>query len=229
MQYFLLPERDALPPGRPPRAVAPRADRRPHTRGVHDHVFATRTGQRTHRLVPAEEPRVLLKVTARGGLPADGAGPALPRRVLCRRWSSGGSTCPGPPSRVDGPRTQRGAGSNDHYSQQARTTALGTEVTTMDVGIQNLFSDLRLAGHHRREAWPRGTHLARLAADLGFDCPVVRRTSLQRLFVLPRQHPADDAIAGRRVRNVGIGTAAVILPWHDPLRVAEQAACSTTQ
>src|SRR3546814_3983344 len=53
--------------------------------------------------------------------------------------------------------------------------------------------------------------------------PLVGRAPLQRLFVRTRQHPTDDLSSGA-VPPHRRGTAAVILPWHDPLRVAENAA-----
>jgi alkanesulfonate monooxygenase SsuD/methylene tetrahydromethanopterin reductase-like flavin-dependent oxidoreductase (luciferase family) len=71
------------------------------------------------------------------------------------------------------------------------------------------------------QVWDEELRLARLAADLGFDvlwsvehhfndysfCP----DNLQLMSYLAAACP-----------DVGLGTAAVILPWHDPLRVAEQ-------
>jgi alkanesulfonate monooxygenase SsuD/methylene tetrahydromethanopterin reductase-like flavin-dependent oxidoreductase (luciferase family) len=70
--------------------------------------------------------------------------------------------------------------------------------------------------------WDEEIRLGRLAAGLGFDvlwsaehhffdysfCP----DNLQLMTYLAAACP-----------NVGLGTAAVIVPWHDPLRVAEQA------
>ena len=71
------------------------------------------------------------------------------------------------------------------------------------------------------QVWDEELRLARLAADLGFDvlwsvehhfndysfCP----DNLQLMSYLAAACP-----------DVDLGTAAVILPWHDPLRVAEQ-------
>jgi len=45
-----------------------------------------------------------------------------------------------------------------------------------------------------------------------------------RLFLLPRQSAADEPILAALCPNVGLGTAAVIVPWQRPARVAEQAA-----
>jgi alkanesulfonate monooxygenase SsuD/methylene tetrahydromethanopterin reductase-like flavin-dependent oxidoreductase (luciferase family) len=92
----------------------------------------------------------------------------------------------------------------------------------MDVGLMMLFSSYGWDGMADDQVWKEDLRLARLAADLGFDvlwsaehhffdysfCP----DNLQLMTWLAAQCP-----------NVGLGTAAVILPWHDPLRVAEQA------
>src|SRR3954466_9741717 len=93
----------------------------------------------------------------------------------------------------------------------------------MDVGLQMVFASYGWSNVSDQQVWDEELRLARLAADLGFDvlwsvehhfndysfCP----DNLQLMTHLAAVCP-----------NVGIGTAAVILPWHDPLRVAEQAA-----
>src|SRR5712691_10716739 len=71
--------------------------------------------------------------------------------------------------------------------------------------------------------WDEASRLARLAADLGFDC----------LWSADR-HCNDYSFVSDNLQlmtyltalcpGVDLGTAAVIVPWHDPLRVAEQAA-----
>ena len=72
------------------------------------------------------------------------------------------------------------------------------------------------------QVWDEEISLARVAADSGFDvlwavehhfndysfCP----DNLQLMAYLAAVCP-----------NIDLGTAAVILPWHDPLRVAERA------
>jgi alkanesulfonate monooxygenase SsuD/methylene tetrahydromethanopterin reductase-like flavin-dependent oxidoreductase (luciferase family) len=92
----------------------------------------------------------------------------------------------------------------------------------MDVGLQMIFASYGWSNVSDEQTWDEELHLARLAADLGFDvlwsvehhfndysfCP----DNLQLMSYLAAQCP-----------DVGLGTAAVILPWHDPLRVAEQA------
>jgi alkanesulfonate monooxygenase SsuD/methylene tetrahydromethanopterin reductase-like flavin-dependent oxidoreductase (luciferase family) len=91
----------------------------------------------------------------------------------------------------------------------------------MDVGLQMVFASYGWTGVSDEEVWDEELRLARLAADLGFDalwsvehhfndysfCP----DNLQLMSYLAAECP-----------DVGLGTAAVILPWHDPLRVAEQ-------
>ncbi|HWN04403.1 MAG TPA: LLM class flavin-dependent oxidoreductase [Candidatus Dormibacteraeota bacterium] len=92
----------------------------------------------------------------------------------------------------------------------------------MDVGLQMIFASYGWNDVSDEQAWDEELRLARLAADLGFDvlwsvehhgndysfCP----DNLQLMSYLAAECP-----------EVGLGTAAVILPWHDPLRVAEQA------
>jgi alkanesulfonate monooxygenase SsuD/methylene tetrahydromethanopterin reductase-like flavin-dependent oxidoreductase (luciferase family) len=98
---------------------------------------------------------------------------------------------------------------------------LPTQEAAMDVGLQMVFSSYGWSDVSDQQVWDEEPRLARLAADLGFDvlwsvehhfndysfCP----DNLQLMT-----HLADVC------PTVGIGTAAVILPWHDPLRVAEQ-------
>ena len=91
----------------------------------------------------------------------------------------------------------------------------------MDVGLQMVFSSYGWSNVSDAQVWDEELRLARLAADLGFDvlwsvehhfndysfCP----DNLQLMSYLAAVCP-----------DVDLGTAAVILPWHDPLRVAEQ-------
>lgn len=91
----------------------------------------------------------------------------------------------------------------------------------MEVGLQMVFSSYGWKDVSDGQVWDEELRLARLAAELGFDvlwsvehhfndysfCP----DNLQLMSYLSAVCPAID-----------LGTAAVILPWHDPLRVAEQ-------
>jgi alkanesulfonate monooxygenase SsuD/methylene tetrahydromethanopterin reductase-like flavin-dependent oxidoreductase (luciferase family) len=92
----------------------------------------------------------------------------------------------------------------------------------MDVGIQMVLATYGWQGMSDDQAWDEEIRLARLADELGFDalwavehhfndysfCP----DNLQLMAYLAAVCP-----------NIDLGTAAVILPWNDPLRVAEKA------
>jgi alkanesulfonate monooxygenase SsuD/methylene tetrahydromethanopterin reductase-like flavin-dependent oxidoreductase (luciferase family) len=92
----------------------------------------------------------------------------------------------------------------------------------MDVGMMMVFASYGWENTGDDQVWDEEVRLARLAAGSGFDalwsaehhffdysfCP----DNLQLMTYLAALCP-----------NVDLGTAAVILPWHDPLRVAEQA------
>jgi alkanesulfonate monooxygenase SsuD/methylene tetrahydromethanopterin reductase-like flavin-dependent oxidoreductase (luciferase family) len=92
----------------------------------------------------------------------------------------------------------------------------------MDVGLQLGFTGYGWKNITDEQVWDEDIQLARLAADSGFDvlwavehhfndysfCP----DNLQLLTYLAAVCP-----------NIDLGTAAVILPWNDPLRVAERA------
>src|SRR5271166_983808 len=92
----------------------------------------------------------------------------------------------------------------------------------MDVGMMMVFASYGWENIGDDQVWDEEIRLARLAADSGFDvlwsaehhffdysfCP----DNLQLMTYLAALCP-----------NVALGTAAVILPWHDPPRVAEQA------
>jgi alkanesulfonate monooxygenase SsuD/methylene tetrahydromethanopterin reductase-like flavin-dependent oxidoreductase (luciferase family) len=102
------------------------------------------------------------------------------------------------------------------YSQRALP-----EEGDMDVGLQMVFSSYGWNNVSDEQVWDEEIGLARMAADLGFDvlwsvehhfndysfCP----DNLQLMSYLAAVCP-----------DIDLGTAAVILPWHDPLRVAER-------
>ena len=93
----------------------------------------------------------------------------------------------------------------------------------MDVGMMMVFASYGWDGIGDGQVWEEEISLAQRAARSGFDvlwsaehhffdysfCP----DNLQLMTYLAAACP-----------DIGLGTAAVILPWHDPLRVAEQAA-----
>ncbi|MCZ6874875.1 MAG: LLM class flavin-dependent oxidoreductase [bacterium] len=93
----------------------------------------------------------------------------------------------------------------------------------MDVGMMMIFASYGWEQIRDDEVWEEELKLARLAAESGFDvlwsaehhffdysfCP----DNLQLMTYLAAQYS-----------DIDLGTAAVILPWHDPLRVAEKVA-----
>ena len=92
----------------------------------------------------------------------------------------------------------------------------------MDVGIQTLFAS---AG------WDDITDAQVFDEDTAWHCWPRRSGSTScgpssttsTTIVLPRQHAWLAYIAGRTER-IDVGTAAIILPWNEPLRVAEKVA-----
>ncbi len=93
----------------------------------------------------------------------------------------------------------------------------------MDVGFMMLYASYGWDSCSDDQVWEEELRLAEVAAASGFDilwstehhfrdysfCP----DNIQLMTHLAAKHP-----------NIDVGTAAVILPWHDPLRVAENAA-----
>ncbi len=93
----------------------------------------------------------------------------------------------------------------------------------MDVGLMMIFSSYGWENVSDDQVWEEDVKLALQAPALGFDalwsaehhffdysfCP----DNLQLMTYLTAKCP-----------DIDVGTAAVIVPWHDPLRVAEQAA-----
>ncbi len=92
----------------------------------------------------------------------------------------------------------------------------------MDVGAMMVFASYGWEDCSDARAWDEEIRLARLAADSGFDC-----------LWSAEHHFADYSFVPDNIQlmtyltavcpGIDVGTAAVILPWHDPLRVAEQA------
>ena len=91
----------------------------------------------------------------------------------------------------------------------------------MDVGLQIIFSSYGFEGVSDGEMYQQELKLALLAEELGFDA------------VWPTEHHFYDyslcpdniellAWVAAKTERIAVGTAAVILPWNDPLRVAEK-------
>jgi alkanesulfonate monooxygenase SsuD/methylene tetrahydromethanopterin reductase-like flavin-dependent oxidoreductase (luciferase family) len=93
----------------------------------------------------------------------------------------------------------------------------------MDVGMMMVFASYGWEDCSDNRVWDEEIRLARLAADLGFDCLWSAEHHFNDYSFVPDNIQLMSYLAGV-CPNVDFGTAAVILPWHDPLRVAEQAA-----
>ncbi len=93
----------------------------------------------------------------------------------------------------------------------------------MDVGIQMVFSSHGWPGIRDSQVVDEELRLARLADELGFD--VV--WSVEHHFFDYSFCPDNAQLLSyvtAVIKNADVGTAAVILPWNDPLRVAEKIA-----
>src|SRR6202047_469927 len=93
----------------------------------------------------------------------------------------------------------------------------------MDVGIQMIFSSYGWPGMTDREAWQQEIRLARLAEERGFDVIC----SVEHHFFDYSFCPDNTQLLSYLAplcTHADLGTAAIILPWNDPLRVAEKVA-----
>ena len=93
----------------------------------------------------------------------------------------------------------------------------------MDVGMMMVFASYGWEDCSDRRVWDEEIRLARLAADLGFDCLWSAEHHFNDYSFVPDNLQLMTYLTAL-CPNVDLGTAAVIVPWHDPLRVAEQAA-----
>ena len=93
----------------------------------------------------------------------------------------------------------------------------------MDVGMMMVFAAYGWENIRDDQVWDEEIRLARLAADLGFDALWSAEHHFFDYSFCPDNLQLMTYLAGV-CPNIDLGTAAVILPWHDPVRVAEQAA-----
>src|SRR5258708_1495909 len=93
----------------------------------------------------------------------------------------------------------------------------------MDVGIQMVFASYGWRDISDAQVWDEEIRLARLADELGFDVLWSVEHHFYDYSFSPDNRQLMSYLAGVRT-HADLGTAAVILPWHDPLRVAEQVA-----
>jgi alkanesulfonate monooxygenase SsuD/methylene tetrahydromethanopterin reductase-like flavin-dependent oxidoreductase (luciferase family) len=91
----------------------------------------------------------------------------------------------------------------------------------MDVGIQMIFSSYGWDDMTDRQAWEEEIRLARIADELGFDV----LWSVEHHFFDYSFCPDNTQLLSYLAplcSHADLGTAAIILPWNDPLRVAEK-------
>lgn len=91
----------------------------------------------------------------------------------------------------------------------------------MDVGVQTVFSSHGWQGITDAQVYEEETALALLAEDVGFDVVWAVEHHFYDYSFCPDNTEWLAYIAGRTQR-VDLGTAAVIMPWNEPLRVAEK-------
>jgi alkanesulfonate monooxygenase SsuD/methylene tetrahydromethanopterin reductase-like flavin-dependent oxidoreductase (luciferase family) len=93
----------------------------------------------------------------------------------------------------------------------------------MNVGMMMVFASYGWENCPDARVWDEEIRLARLAADLGFDCLWSAEHHFNDYSFVPDNLQLMTYLTAL-CPGVDLGTAAVIVPWHDPLRVAEQAA-----
>jgi alkanesulfonate monooxygenase SsuD/methylene tetrahydromethanopterin reductase-like flavin-dependent oxidoreductase (luciferase family) len=90
----------------------------------------------------------------------------------------------------------------------------------MDVGNMMLFSNYGWENCPDKQVWDEEIRLAQMAADLGFDCLWSAEHHFNDYSFVPDNVQLMTYLTAL-CPGIDVGTAAVILPWHDPLRVAE--------
>ena len=92
----------------------------------------------------------------------------------------------------------------------------------MDVGMMMICSSYGWNEGSDRQMWDEELRLCEIAADEGFDCLWSAEHHFNDYSFVPDNIHLMTHLAAKHP-NIDVGTAAVILPWHDPLRVAENA------
>ena len=93
----------------------------------------------------------------------------------------------------------------------------------MDVGMMMIFSSYGWEDGSDAQAWEEELRLAEIAADEGFDSVWSAEHHFNDYSFVPDNLQVMTHVAAKHP-HIDVGTAAVILPWHNPLRVAENAA-----
>ena len=96
----------------------------------------------------------------------------------------------------------------------------------MDVGIQMVLATYGWQGMSDDQAWDEEIRLARLADELGFDALWAVEHHFNDYSFCPDNLQLTAYLAAL-CPKIDLGTAAVILPWNDPLRVAECVICGS--
>jgi alkanesulfonate monooxygenase SsuD/methylene tetrahydromethanopterin reductase-like flavin-dependent oxidoreductase (luciferase family) len=90
----------------------------------------------------------------------------------------------------------------------------------MDVGHLILCCSDGWAGITDAQVYREEIQLARMADDLGYDMVWAAEHHFDGYSMVPDNMQVLAHLAGM-VNRITLGTAAIILPWHDPLRVVE--------
>ncbi len=93
----------------------------------------------------------------------------------------------------------------------------------MDIGMMMVFSSYGWEEGSDGQMWEEELRLAEIAADSGFDTLWSAEHHFNDYSFVPDNLQLMTHMAAKHP-NIDVGTAAVILPWHNPLRVAENAA-----
>ena len=93
----------------------------------------------------------------------------------------------------------------------------------MDVGMMMVFSSYGWEEGSDAQMWEEELKLAEIAAGSGFDSLWSAEHHFNDYSFVPDNIQLMTHLAAKHP-NIDVGTAAVILPWHNPLRVAENAA-----
>ena len=91
------------------------------------------------------------------------------------------------------------------------------------VGMMMIFTSYGWDDCSDARVWEEELRLAALAADSGFDCLWSAEHHFNDYSFVPDNMNLMSYLTARHP-DIDVGTAAVILPWHDPLRVAENIA-----
>jgi alkanesulfonate monooxygenase SsuD/methylene tetrahydromethanopterin reductase-like flavin-dependent oxidoreductase (luciferase family) len=90
----------------------------------------------------------------------------------------------------------------------------------MHVGLSHSFQNIG-AALSDEQVWANEVHMAQRAVEIGFDGIWATEHHFSDYEITPEPLQYLSFVAGRWP-SVQLGTMVVVLPWHDPIRVAEQ-------